>query len=240
MSQIVPDNYKLTMKVATFFNGLKWVIYPLAYMEHNPIIHTTIFSQDININDNISTTYDVSLCFCPVTHATVIFYGRAELATQYETCENKSDLTMCVKINGNIISLLGNHKGIKKVEVEIDTLKNAISDHPDCEYFNSNKMKCDIPLIIKKNTLFTTKTYHHNTLVMLIEYSSLRTTTTKKTIVIGHDADKHSESGYDSHKSLFHKWLDTMEYKIRDRFGFITRVKLGGIKIEKNMKIIKL
>lgn len=136
---------------------------------------------------------DISIFTCPFTLYSCIFEGKLTISDfTYENILVLLDNEKLIKINSN---------GIKKHMTEVKTFRNSISDHPDYDFLYINKNK------YKKHKV-------NDDLARIIEYHSSHDVAIKKYSII--------KTGFDTMKSKFDKYIDTMKEKLQEKNSFIT------------------
>lgn len=217
-SQKLP-NIKLNAPILCYYNGTIWNIVPLENFYKYPLIYDTISE----INNNKVKLIDITICFCPLSGIGIIYEGRYTLLDCIE-----NNCIVLVDKHGLTFPILD--VPTRKWELEVKTLRNAISSHPDCQYMD---LIDDIDGIINKSYLknkdiilnpikFDTK-IHPKTIVHLIQYKSkIINKGFKYTVIVGQDTTYHKATGYDVRKNGVAEYLHEMDDKIREKFGFIT------------------
>lgn len=215
------ENITLKTKIVTYYNGIKWIVVPLDILLSYPIIHD--FYYDAENDKKISITIAV----CPFTLAACAFEGEYR-ASDYV-------LNSCLVITNNntyfpiITGNIGDDNKIKRWELEIKLFRNAISDHPDLEFLIL-KSKSNHPVLDKTyyvndkilyKTVYSTDTFHPKTLVYLVQYKSSKTLKDKYTILVGHDASSSEPTGYNLKKSKLYDYIEKIEFKLREKSGFM-------------------
>ena len=105
------------------------------------------------------------------------------------------------------------------------TLRNALSNHPDCTFIDNQKIDSIKPIVPNdylqtKEILYNAPKFSHKydpkTIIYIIEYKSNNTTDYfKKTVIIP------IKNNFDLSKNGFGKYFDKMINDIRDKGGMI-------------------
>jgi hypothetical protein len=221
------EHTNLADYIVTFNDGQEWKIIPLDIIKMYPIIHDVYFPEGSEMTNAIPMTVYI----CPYTLFSVSYL--AEYIPNNKIYNNSIVLedTQNDKVIIPILNMIYNKttgipitKFIRRNEVRIMTLRNAISIYPDCQFIDISKIQPIQPLITANyltNTFlyypqikFSDK-YHSKTLVYIIEYKSKKTHTNKYSIIIP------KAKTYDITKNGFGNYFNKMIDKIRDKGGMI-------------------
>jgi hypothetical protein len=226
------NSLNLTDKIVTYYNGTTWRIIPLDIMLMYPVLYDNYKEIDINTGKEIKK--DISLVVCPFTLLTVVFEGfviPSEFVMNGSLLMKDSAGNIMSLLNGEIINKSNCKKGndcskVKRNIAEVKTFRNAISEHPDCEFIKINKKNTEMIMgnDYYKNFLQNREIeydIHPKTLVRIIEYVSSINLSKKYAVVVGYDADKNKVTGYDIVKSKFDRYIDLARDKLEEKNGFI-------------------
>lgn len=231
------ESVNLTDPVFVYSDGKSWKIIPLNISLVSPIIYDNFYDSAI---DNNSIT-KICIYICPFSLFSVIYFGEF---ISFNKVYNNNLVLKDSKENEVIIPSLDNiykensdtntytliDKIIRKNEIRIMTLRNAISKYPDCLYIDNsylNKFDPIVPLnYIKNDQIFFPNNkfnnqYHPKTIIYIIEYKSKRTHSYKKTVLLTIDASSDSVNTVDIVKNGFDVYFQRMSEKIRNRGGLI-------------------
>ena len=211
---------KLADPVVLYNNGVNWKCVPLKTFLIYPVIH------DLYEGDKRITVY-----VCPYTLFSCVYFEQFFPGNQVYnnnlTLTNKDNIL--IPILGNLynrdtMNLVDNY--IRKGEVKIMTLRNAISTFPDILFFELENIATNlmVPLvdadysknkIIKfDNAKFSDK-YHPKQIIYVIEYHSKKQSEYKYTVIIPKNGN------LDIKKNKFGDYFNKMINKIRDKGGHI-------------------
>jgi hypothetical protein len=247
-SKNIPANMELKEKIIVYYDGKNWNVIPLNIFYKYHVIYD-------KYEDSINGDIKISICVCPFTLSCVVFSGKY-FPSKYVnnfclilTDEGNNLLPIYTK---NYLDPDGLLYSTKRYEIEIKLLRNLISEHPDAQYFtiiNEELTKkdtiFDINYYSNMNLLFKFDNknldYHPKTLVYVIQYLSMENQKEKFTIIVGKNANKETPKGYNTIKSGFKRYLTEMDYRIKNKIGFIIPIFWFAVEnIYKNAKIIKL
>ncbi len=231
-------NLSLHDNILAYHDGLNWKIVPLDTFLNYPVIHDKYYGD----NDEI---IQISVSCCPFTRATCIFEGlyypsEYTLYTSLVLTDSSNNLLPIV--SGYCTTPNNTTFKVKRWETFIKTFRNALSDYPDCKYFNS-KINLDKHVVIKQKYTNENKHFdiHPETIVQILQYKSSKTLSDKYVIIIGHDANALEPTGYDSKKSKFYNYFQNMEHKLEEKSAFIMPIMWFACSyFFKNAKVIKL
>lgn len=239
---------KLSDPVILYNDGKNWKIVPLAIMLMYPLIHDLYYETSKNKKD---IAINVTIYVCPYTLFSAVYFD--EFIPNNQVYNNNMTLLdlhdndqLFIPIIDKAYSIsMGNitNKYIRRNEVRLMTLRNAISMYPDCVFLDVNKInKLDLVSNISNNKIeyppFTfNNEYPPKTLVYIIEYKSKKINDYKYSIII----PKTSSNKFDITKNGFNTYFHSMIEKIRNKGGIIyTCFWFAWNGIGKQSKIIKL
>lgn len=220
------DDTKLSDIVILYSDGDKWKVIPLFIINQYPIIHDKY--HEIS-NKSVNTITPISIYVCPYTLYSCIYFDtytpNNKIYNNNIVCINDSDNTMIIPIlsqvyqNGVITNTY-----IRKSEVKIMTLKNAISLFPDCLFMDTKIIPKVKPIV--DNEYLSNNVIHYEVLpfndrmtkksvIYVIEYKSRKTTHYKYTILMPR------KNTYDIVKNGFFEYFVKMVEKIRMKSGII-------------------
>ena len=246
----VPEKSKLTDTVFVYNNGLAWRIVTHAIQQVYPVIHDIYFELD--------KTYPITVIMCPFTFLSIVYFGTFNpIDKVYNNSitlinqENKDILLIPLQnkfyslSTGKLIESVGNT--VRRDEVKIMTLRNAISKYPDVHFIetnndrnnnNNNNFKS-----LKLNHSFKPydEKYNAYTLLYVIEYVSKKTGKNKYSAIIPKNSSKKEGTSYDIHQNGIETYLASMIEKIRERGGIMFPCFWAAwISYISNTKLIKL
>jgi len=229
----IPPNFlSLSNYVLVYNDSINYKIIARDIVDRYPIIYDKYY--DKLQQNNAEFASDITISYCPFTSASVIYFGKLELSNELYNnnvilIDKKNPDYKIIQLKGDVYS-----KQTKKIEpiylrrteIKIMTLRNALTMFPDCLYLHINLSKNSIikninNYHINKEILYplTNKSekYHPKTLIYGIEYESTDINKTEKhTMIIG-----KKDKNFDYQKNGFDKYFDNMLDKIRDKAGII-------------------
>lgn len=253
---LTTDNYEsktdlnydveLSDKIVTYYNGSVWRIIPINTMLIYHVLHD--YYTEINQESNVEKKQIITIAVCPFTLMTAVFEG-----TFYPSEYKLNDSLLLTNNSGVMVSILTGQINndekcsdctdkISRHASGIKIFRNALSDHPDCQYVLAKNLTKPIlnPNYYTTN-IDNKQNIHSMTLVRIIQYTSSIDMSHKYTVLIGHDANSQNASGYDMEKSGFNKYIDTNKDKIEEKNGFIIPCMFMAINdLIPNAKIIYL
>ena len=216
ISRIQDKSLKLQDILVLYNDGSNWKAVPIEIMLMYPVIHD-------HHNNKPITVY-----FCPYTLFSCVYFGEFNPGTQVYnnnlTLENKNNIM--IPIIGNIYSkdmkIINTY--IRKNEVKIMSMRNAISTFPDCQFLDTTEIKKINPLV--KNDYFKNNTIHFpinkysdkysaKQIIYVIEYKSKKQENYKYTAIVP------KKNIFDITKNKFEIYFNKMIDKIRDKGGHI-------------------
>lgn len=223
-----PNNLNINDTVLVYNDGRTWKVVSLDIVLSHPIIYDKYYDDDIN-----NTVSDISITYCPYTSCAIIYYDKYKLTNKIY-----NNNIIIKNNNGYMIQMLGILYSkynkmipsiIRREEVKIMTLQNALTRYPDCQFLHyTTKMK---PLVNKKylsNTKIMykinniSKRFHPKTLIYGIEYITNNSISTKKySAIIGDDTSKNKPNSRDYNKNKFNIYFVKMMDEIRERNGIV-------------------
>lgn len=224
------DN-KILLKdiVIIYNNGNEWRVISLDIIQMYPIIHDKYYQIEKN---NTQQIVPITVYICPYTLYSVVYFG--EFISNNKVYNN--NLTLIDKNNDDIllIPILNQFRSItndtlirqsiRKNEVRIMTLRNAITQYPDCQFIDSKHIHkidplVDINYITNDQILFNLKSYSNKykakQLIYVIEYISKKQNGYKYTILIP------KNNSFDQTKNGFTNYFNKMISSIRNKGGII-------------------
>lgn len=239
-------NLLLKDKIVAYYNGLNWKIVPLDIFLSYPVIYDKYYNEDSNGKR-------VTIAVCPFTLVTSMFEGEyypsEYLLNSSLILTNKQNYLLPI-VSGFSNDPNGGINKVKRWEVSIKTLRNAISDYPDCQFLNLTespiKKVINDDYYYNSNLLFkvtnmTKDKIHPKTLVYVIQYKSSKTLNDKYSIIVGKDANTLEPSGYNIKDSGLLKYIEKMEFKLREKSAFLLPILWFACgNLFPNAKIIKL
>lgn len=238
----------LSDPVLVYNDGRKWKLISLYFLQIYPIVYDRYHNKN---NKNIE---DISITYCPYTSTGIIYFGKYTLHDKIY----KNNIILKDEKNNMIIQLLNkkyinntlNDSLIKRLEVKLMTLRNAMTMIPDCLYLdiNMNNIKLK-PFVDKKyfeKDINNKYKYHPKTIVRGIDYISLNVNKNnilpkKYSVVIGANASKTLQDQFDLNKSKIEEYTDNILEQIKDKGGImIPCFYFAWMKFYPESKIIKL
>lgn len=209
--------------VMLYNNGKIWICLPLKIMQMYPIIHDTYFDSSLG-------KCDITIYVCPYTLFSCVYFGK--YISYDKTFNNnlvlKNDNNVLIPITNQIYSIdTGNitDKYIRKGEVRVMSLKNAIMAYPDCQFIS-------IPSIKKINPI---NENIDTNIIYIIEYKSRANYDYKYTILMP------TKKSFDIQENGFQNYFNKMIEKIREKRGIIyTCYASSWNNVHKTTRIIKL
>ena len=221
-------------KIVAYYNGLKWRVVPLYIFLSYPVIYDKYYNEENNLN------IPISICVCPFTLASCIFEGKfipsEYILNSILVLTNEKNILLPI-ITNYMTEADNTLTKIKRWQCSIKLLRNAISDHPDCqfmipkinldkqiinkEYYNNNKLLFSNEMLFKNNSYEEKNKIHPKTLVHILQYESVKTLGEKYTIIIGLGKNIEEPSGYNIKESGFNGYLEEYDFKLKEKSGFI-------------------
>lgn len=254
-SHLPPNDISISDHVFVYNDGRKYKIVPKKTIMTYPIIYDKYYDDIIK-----NTIYDITISLCPYSLSSVMYFGKYKLTNN--VIENNILLydvekpnEVIIQMTGDIYSLVDKkkiNKFIRKNEIKIMTLRNAISKFPDCLYLH---IDTKLEPIIEKTYYSNDKIiypisnkinkYHPKTIVYGIQYisSSNLQHTYKYSVMISKNATKESvyDTDIDISKNGIDKYLTENIDQIRDKGGvLIPSLWYAWYNMHPDTKIIKL
>lgn len=215
------SNLKLKEPVLVYSDGRTYKIVRLSYMNVKKMIHDVYYDSARHDKEMNLIPIPITVIFDPKTCYSIIFFGT------YNVVDNEESLLTVVSEDNplnKIIPIKYDGTSIRRAEVKIMTLRNAISKYPDCLHLESKKIK---PINNDKLDIGYS-----------IEYISKKKGTIKRTIVV---PEKNIDPYFDIQKNRIETYLDKMIEKIRDKNGVVAPVSVQYyIKLFPGVKIVEL
>jgi len=246
-SSFIPLDDKLNINDPVFLynDGNTWKIVSLETITKCPIIHDTYYS-------NKNETFNISIVICPYTLMSMVLFDKYYLTDKlYQTSiviknDNNYYIPILKETYDNEFNKID--KLIRKDEVRMMTLKNAMMEFPDCLFLNDT---CDLKPLVEKD-YYNTKDiiypidnisdkFHPKSLVYIIEYKSTKKEKLECTIIIPKGTYKDKINSYDIEKNGFDKYFSKMIEKIREKSGLIYPILWFSVNIQtENCKTVEL
>lgn len=252
-----PLDISLSQHVLVFNNGKRWKIIPISLASSFPVIHDQFYDRVVT-KQSKPVISNISLTFCPFSSSAIIFFGRfvpTKLVYNNNLVFRKQNHpdSILLQLLGNLYSKQTGspiHSLIRRHEVRIMTLRNAISRYPDphflhhshtlspivdCQYSSNSKIL--FPL------LRFSSTFHPKTLVLGIEYQSKHVDqfNLRHAVIVGDDSSSHSSNSYDQHVNKYYDYINQHVDHIRKKGGiFIFSYWFAWFSMFPNSKVIKL
>lgn len=234
---IPPTNFNLTDVVLVYYNGENWNIIPISILKCHPLINDKIVEKYVDQEtDDIKTNiFDITVIYDSFTSSVAVYAGTYSIANYFYNGSlvlKNSNNDLVSAVTGKIISSTNNASNIKiqiirKWECYIRTLRDAISEHPNCKYFNNGKLTLKpiiTPTDINKYKGKYNNKCHPYTICYLIEYLSEKTSKKKYVIVVGNDSNKTVKSGLNVNKNGIIEYFSKMQHDLINRMGFTTPI----------------
>ena len=245
---ISPSDMNLLDLVAVYNDGRNWKVIPIDILTRYVVFYDKHFDKIKNKKgENIVS--DISITFCPYTFAAVIYFKKYAPTNKLY----RGNIVLKDLEDGLLVPQIIGNKFVRKKEIKLMTLRNVISNFPDCSYFNNNIDK--LPRIVSDEYITNkdvdvlvdniNSKYHPKTLVYGIEYKSIDTTINdyKYSVIIGADASNsiNKDSLFDYVKNGYNDYFNLAIDKIRDKGGVIIPCFwFCWMGIHENSKIVKL
>jgi hypothetical protein len=236
----VPARYNLSDVAIVYNDGRKYKIVPQNIIMNYPILHDKYYDD----KQSPGIISDITVTYCPFTASSITYFGNFEITDKVFNSNivlrNKDDKDkLTVQLTGNIYSASTGkfyNTVIRKGEVKIMNLRNAISKYPDSLYLDKYDKydKYDSKMILDSsyntnNKIFYSLTdksskYHPKTLIYGIEYLSARSQKEgykKYSTIVSKDASKDKANSRNITENGYNKYFDKMMEKIRDKGGII-------------------
>lgn len=222
---------KLSDYVVIYNNGYNWKGVSLKIMRQYPVIHDLYLSDNPELEKE--TAVKISIVVCPYTLFSCVYFG--EYIPNNKVFNNNIILDNINEKGQYLIPILnnlyniGNDKPldyiVKREEIRIMTLRNALSTYTDILLLDNEEIKSK-EMIVPENYFDTdeiiykifdySKKYHPKQIVYIIEYKSSSTADLfKKTVIIP------KENNLDVRSNGFKDYYDKMALEIRDRGGIV-------------------
>ena len=229
----IPLNIKLSDTIFVYNDGKRWKLVPLSILTRYPIIFDKHYDQ-IKTKRGKFIISDITVTYCPYTGSSIIYYGK------YTTTGEVYNNNIILADNNNIMPQLTGilydrktkkqiHDIVRREEVKIMTLRNAISKYPDYVFLKQEK---DIDPLVSEtyyhnNTILypithSSSRFHPKTLVYGIEYKSNDIEYKNKySVIVSDDASKNKYNSRDLKINKYTQYFDKMMEEIRLRGGII-------------------
>lgn len=187
-----PINIKLSDIVALYNDGQTFKVIPLNVLLKYHVLH------DLYYYDNNNETIEITIYLCPRTLFGVVYFGKFISAEKYDN-DN-----LMIKNNEIEITPIKLNNNIKHIDLEIMTMKNAISYHPDCIFLSSEEN-------IKKVNI-------NGTIGYVLEYKSRKTFESKFAVYSGiNNLCVIPNCMFDISKNGFKKYIDNNNRAIKEK-----------------------
>ncbi|QKF94233.1 hypothetical protein QKU48_gp0775 [Fadolivirus algeromassiliense] len=228
-TDIANEEVSLKDIVILYNNGKEWKVIPLYVMQMYPIIHDKYYQ--INKND-IQLENNITIYMCPYTLYSSVYFSKLipfnKLYNNNLTLLDEDDKNiLLIPITNTYLSLSNNiiiNKYTRKNDVKIMTLRNAITNYPDCRFINTTQINKIDPLVTENYINDNKILFHHNhysnkynskQLIHIIEYISKKQDKYKYTIIIP------KNNNIDITKNGLGEYFNKMIGDIRDKGGII-------------------
>lgn len=216
IDRIDDKGLELSDNVVLYNDNFNWKVIPLELMLMYPVIHDQYENKKI------------SIYLCPFTLFSCVyfdeFYPGDQVYNSNLTLVNKNNIMLPIVNNLYTKDMKIVKSYIRKNEVKIMSLRNAISSFPDCQFIDISNIKKIEPLIDKN--YFKNKTieypidkysdkYDPKQIIYVIEYHSKKQDSYKYSVIVP------KENIFDISKNKFEIYFDKMIEKIRDKGGHI-------------------
>lgn len=236
ISGIQDKSLKLQDTLILYNDGSHWKAIPLNIMLMYPVIHDKCDNQPITI------------FLCPYTLFSCVYFDKfvpgSQVYNNNLTLVNKNYIML--PIIGNIYDKDMKIKDvyIRKSEVKIMSLRNAISNFPDCQFIDTSVIEKISPLT--NNEYFKNKIinfpinkysnkHQPKQIIYVIEYKSKKQEDYKYTVIVP------KKNIFDISKNKFEIYFNKMIDKIRDKGGHIyTCVWFAFDSTHTNFKVINI
>lgn len=231
------DNADLDLNdiIFAYNNGKDWRMIPLRIAQKNPIIYDNYFelSEDTTQVQNISM---ITIYICPFTLLACVYFGEYisfnKVYNNNLVISNKANDKIIIPIIHSQFYLTGERvtENLRRSEVKLLTIKNAITKYPDCQFILENEIPKEPELVsskymsdfhIKYNVESYSKKFHPKTIIYVIEYISNQTHNYKYTILLPNDANESRPNDPDIFKNGLDLYLGKMMNKIIEKAGLI-------------------
>lgn len=152
-----PNNIKLSDQVVLYNDGQTFKVIPLKIMLKYHVLHDSYYYQNNN------ETNELTIYLCPRTLFGVVYFGKFISMNKY----NNNNLM--IKNDEVEITPINFDNNIKHIDLELMTMRNAISFHPDCVYLDEELF----------NNSTDQKVNITGTLGYILEYKSRKTLQSK-------------------------------------------------------------
>ncbi len=250
----IPNEYELNCPVIVYHNGRKHRIISRELMMRYPIIYDKYYdpvSAQASDSTNTGSISDITVTYCPYTSSSIIYFGFFIMTDKIfnsniilQNMDNPDKIVVqltglilkrsSIRPNpslkdGNIYSPNTKDMVIRKSEIKIMTLRNAISKYPDSTYLDISQYKkrelLDDSYNCNKEILYpltnSSSEYHPKTLVYGIEYLSKKDGSKKYAAIISKDASKNKVNSVDVIKNGYDKYFYEMIDNIREKGGIV-------------------
>ena len=239
----IPDKYELNDSVIVYHNGRKHKIVPRDFMMKYPIIYDKYYnkSQSPSVADvassNTGFISDITVCFCPYTSSSITFFGSFAITDKVFNSnivlQNMDDPDkLVIQLSGDIYSSSTKKLQstiIRKSEIKIMTLRNAISKYPDSMYLDISQYKgkelLNVSYNSNKEILYPvtngSSEYHPKTLIYGIEFLSKKDGNKKYAAIVSKDASKNKVNSVNMIKNGYDKYFYETIDKIREKGGIM-------------------
>lgn len=226
-----PLNLSLFDTVIAFSDGRDNKIISLDIIRSYPIIHDLYYEEN--------KLYDITIAYCPFTSSVCGYFGKFEMYDKIyknsillKKYNNNNPNGFIMHLSGNYYSLNENKiidKIIRRIEIKIMSLRNALTLYPDCLFLKINKKLNPIvnnDYLSNKKLIYPDKNikniknfdkYHPKTLIYGIQYKS--NNEFKYTAIIGKSKSKINNIDYQ--KDKFEVYFDKCNEELNNKSAFI-------------------
>ncbi|ARF09554.1 hypothetical protein Indivirus_1_177 [Indivirus ILV1] len=195
------DNYDKSLKlsdiVILYNDGMHWKAVPHNIMLSYPVIH-----------DTFENNKKITVYVCPFTLFSCVYFG------EFYPTNNIYNGNLVLNDNGKIIIPIKDMH-IKKNEVKIMSLRNAISMFPDILFINKDKIEIKEKILVDDYIEKKINKYQPKQIIYIIEYYSKKSDKFKYTVIVP------KNNVFDIVKNKFSSYFNNMIDKIRDKGGHI-------------------
>lgn len=241
-----PESMSLQDKIAVYNDGVGWKVIPLDILMRYVVIHDKHFDRVKNKKGE-NVVSDISVTFCPFTFSTVIYFGKYAPTNKVY----KGNIVIKDLDKDKLVPQMIGSKFVRKKEVRLMTLRNVVSNYPDCTYLDIKNL--DMPNIVKEEYLANKEIiypfdnvsdkFHPKTLVYGIEYKSkdVKVEDYKYSVVVGSDGSVEEANSFDYVKNGYDVYFDSVIDKIRDKGGVVIPCFwFGWVGMHPDVRVIKL
>ena len=243
---------KLSDIIVLYNDSRNWKIIPLNIFMMYPLIHDTYYEAQKDSNTNIISI--ITIYICPYTLFSAVYFN--EFIPNDQVYNNNLTLLdandndiLFIPIKNEVYSITSqkiNNKYIRRNELKIMTLRNAISMYPDAMFIDLKQIDMIDQIvsndymtnnIINFKSFVFSNEYDPKTLIYIIEYKSKKIDEYKYSVIIP------KINTFDIVKNGFNTYFNNMVEQIRNKGGIIYTCywfAWSGTNNKNTYKIIKL